>query len=81
MLEILDYYMNLIYRIEIIEDLEEGGYALYCAELPGCITCAETISQGFIMIEDAKNTGLKNAWKKVYLSLYLSSKQQNRKRI
>ena len=50
----LDYYMGLSYRIEVIEDKEEGGFALHCPELPGCITCAETISQGFEMIEDAK---------------------------
>jgi predicted RNase H-like HicB family nuclease len=50
----LDYYMGLSYRIEVIEDKEEGGYALHCPELKGCITCAETIEQGFRMIEDAK---------------------------
>ena len=50
----LDYYMGLSYRIEVVEDKEEGGFALNCPELPGCITCAESISQGFEMIEDAK---------------------------
>ena len=50
----LDYYMNLNYIIEVIEDKEEGGYALSCPELKGCITCADTIQQGFEMIEDAK---------------------------
>jgi len=50
----LDYYMGLNYRIEIIKDEEEGGYALHCPELRGCITCADTIEKGFEMIEDAK---------------------------
>jgi len=50
----LNYYMGLSYRIEVVEDKEEGGFALHCPELPGCMTCAETISQGFEMIEDAK---------------------------
>ncbi|MCL2153044.1 MAG: type II toxin-antitoxin system HicB family antitoxin [Oscillospiraceae bacterium] len=50
----LDYYMGLSYKIEVVEDKEEGGFALCCPELPGCVTCAETISQGFDMIEDAK---------------------------
>jgi len=50
----LDYYMGLSYKIEVVEDKEEGGFAFSCPELPGCITCAETISQGFEMIEDAK---------------------------
>ena len=52
----LDYYMGLSYRIEVVEDKEEGGFALRCPELPGCITCAETILQGFDMIEDAKKS-------------------------
>jgi len=54
----LDYYMGLNYRIEIIEDKEEGGYALTCPELPGCITCAETIEKGLDMLKDAKESWL-----------------------
>lgn len=50
----LNYYMNLPYRVEVVEDKEEGGYALHCPELSGCMTCADTIEQGFRMIEDAK---------------------------
>ena len=50
----LNYYMSLDYRIEVVPDKEEGGYALHCPELPGCITCAETIEQGLEMLEDAK---------------------------
>lgn len=50
----LEYYMNLPYRIEILEDREEGGYVLRCPELSGCLTCAETVSEGLKMLEDAK---------------------------
>ncbi|MDR1558696.1 MAG: type II toxin-antitoxin system HicB family antitoxin, partial [Clostridiales bacterium] len=50
----LNYYMGLNYRIEVIEDKQEGGYALSCPELRGCITCADTIENGLSMIEDAK---------------------------
>ena len=50
----LSYYMNLKYKIEIIEDTEEGGYALRHPELNGCITCAETIEEGLKNLEDAK---------------------------
>lgn len=50
----LNYYMRLDYRIEIIPDIEEGGYAIHCPELPGCITCADTIEEGLEMLEDAK---------------------------
>ena len=50
----LDYYMGLSYRVEVVEDKEEGGYVLHCPELKGCITCAETVTEGFAMLEDAK---------------------------
>ena len=50
----LDYYMRLSYKIEVVEDKEEGGFALSCPELKGCMTCADTIQEGFKMIEDAK---------------------------
>lgn len=54
----LNYYMNLSYRIEIVEDKEEGGYAFSCPELPGCLTCADTIEHGLEMIEEAKKCWL-----------------------
>ncbi len=50
----LNYYMSLNYKIEITEDKQEGGYILSCPELPGCITCSETLSDGIKMLEDAK---------------------------
>lgn len=54
----LAYYMGLNYKIEIIEDKEEGGYAFRCPELPGCITCADTVERGLELIEDAKRCWL-----------------------
>ncbi len=50
----LEYYMGLPYRVEVIKDDEEGGYALHCPELPGCATCAATVEEGFALLEDAK---------------------------
>jgi predicted RNase H-like HicB family nuclease len=50
----LNYYMGLNYKIEIVEDKDEGGYTLSCPELSGCVTCAATIEEGLKMIEDAK---------------------------
>jgi len=52
----LNYYMGLNYKIEVIADAEEGGYAFSCPELNGCITCADTIQRGFEMVEDAKKS-------------------------
>ena len=50
----IKYYMNLPYRVGIVPDAEEGGVALGCPELPGCITCAETITEGYTLLKDAK---------------------------
>lgn len=52
----LHYYMSLPYRVEVIPDEEEGGYAFHCPELPGCITSANTVEEGFRMLEDAKKS-------------------------
>ena len=50
----LSYYTNINYKVEVVEDKTEGGFALICPELKGCMTCADTIQEGFKMIEDAK---------------------------
>ena len=52
----LSYYMGLNYKIEVMKDIDEGGYTLSCPELKGCFTCADTLQQGFEMIEDAKKS-------------------------
>ena len=54
----LDYYMKLDYKIEIVPDNEEGGYAFSYPELPGCITSADNISDGIKMLDDAKRSWL-----------------------
>ncbi len=54
----LSYYMALPYRVEIVPDEEEGGYALSCPELPGCVTCAQTPESGMKLLEDAKRRWL-----------------------
>lgn len=50
----LDYYMNLEYRMEIFED--EEGFAISFPELPGCITCASTLTEVLENAKDAKET-------------------------
>ena len=54
----IDYYMDLPYRMEIIPDVEEGGYTAKFPDLPGCLTCAETINDLMVSAEDAKRTWL-----------------------
>ncbi len=50
----LNEYMELSYRMEIVPDKEEGGYAVTFPELPGCITCGETLELAVSNAEDAK---------------------------
>lgn len=50
----LEEYMKLPYKIELVPDIEEGGYAVSCPELPGCLSCGETIEDAIAGIEDAK---------------------------
>ena len=52
----IEYYMSLPYRVEVVEDKEEGGWALHCPELPGCATCAGSVEEGFRLLEDAKRS-------------------------
>lgn len=50
----VEYYMSLPYKIELYPDMEEGGYAVACPELPGCLSCGDTIEECIESIEDAK---------------------------
>lgn len=49
----LEYYMSLPYKLSIVPDLEEGGYAAEYPELPGCITCGESIDEVVKLAKDA----------------------------
>lgn len=50
----LEYYMELPYRMEIVEEKEEGGYTFSYPDLRGCVTCAETLEEGIRLLQDAK---------------------------
>ena len=51
-------YMKLPYKIEIVPDTEESGYVVSYPELPGCMTCANTLDQAIKNAEDAKREWL-----------------------
>ena len=57
----LDYYLSLPYRMEIVPDMEEGGYTAKFPDLPGCLTCAETIEELIASANDAKKVWLEAA--------------------
>ena len=61
MMRTIDDYMNMNYRMEIVEDKEEGGFVVSYPELPGCITCGETMESAITNAQDAKKSWLQAA--------------------
>ena len=57
----IDYYLSLPYRLEIVPDTVEGGFGARFPELPGCVTCADTIEAVVKNAEDAKRIWLETA--------------------
>jgi predicted RNase H-like HicB family nuclease len=57
----LNDYLSLNYRMEIVEDQDEGGFVVSYPELPGCITCGETIESAIANASDAKRAWLEAA--------------------
>ena len=54
----IDYYMKLPYKMEINSDTSEQGYVISFPELPGCITCGETLESALANAEDCKREWL-----------------------
>ena len=57
----IDCYLNLPYRMEIIPDTEEGGFTVRYPDLPGCLTCSETMEGAIANAQDAKLAWIKAA--------------------
>ncbi len=57
----LNEYMEMSYRMEIVEDKEEGGFVVSYPDLPGCITCGETVEEAVSNALDAKKAWLEAA--------------------
>ena len=49
----LNDYMALPYRLDIVADQEEGGFVVFYPDLPGCITCGDTIEDAMNNVKDA----------------------------
>lgn len=58
MTKTIDYYMSLPYHMEIIPDAKEGGFTAKFPDLPGCLTCSETIEGLMENAKDAKRVWL-----------------------
>lgn len=57
----IDEYMNKDYELKIVEDPDEGGFVAFYPELPGCITCGETLEEVAQNALDAKRAWLEAA--------------------
>ena len=50
----IEDYMALPYRMELVPDPAEGGYAVSFPDLPGCVSCGDTLESAVKNGEDAK---------------------------
>ena len=57
----LEYYLALPYKLEIIPDMDEGGYVASYPDLPGCLTIGDTMQEVIKNAEDAKTAWLEAA--------------------
>ena len=62
----IEYYMDLPYRMEIVRDVEEGGFVASFPDLKGCITCGETVAAVAANAEDSKREWLAVALEEGY---------------
>lgn len=56
----INEYMNLPYRVEIVPD-EESGYVVSVPDLPGCISCGESVDEAINNLNEAKRLWLETA--------------------
>lgn len=61
MMKTLNDYMAMSYRMEIIEDKDEGGFVVSYPELPGCVTCGKTVEDAVANALDAKKAWIEAA--------------------
>lgn len=57
----LNDYMAMSYRMEIVEDKDEGGFVVSYPDLPRCITCGETVEKAVANASDAKREWIEAA--------------------
>lgn len=57
----LEHYMALPYQVEIYPEEDGSGYTARIPDLPGCMTCADTLDELWAMIEEAKQLWLEVA--------------------
>ena len=58
MMKTLNDDLAMSYRIEIVEDRDEGGFVVSFPDLLGCISCGETVESAVANAMDAKKEWL-----------------------
>lgn len=58
MMKKLEDYLKLPYRMELVEDPDEGGYVVSFPDLPGCLSEGETVEEAVKNATDAKKEWL-----------------------
>lgn len=54
----IEYYLDLPYKMELVEDKDEGGFAVSFPDLKGCISVGNTLEQAVANAKDAKHEWL-----------------------
>ena len=62
----IEEYMHIPYRMEIVEDADEGGFAVSIPQLRGCVSCGDALETAMQNIRDAKRTWLEVALEEGY---------------
>lgn len=62
----IEEYLKIPYKMEIVEDTEEGGYVASFPDLKGCITCADTLEDVVKNAVDAKREWITAAYEDGY---------------
>ena len=57
----IEDYLRLNYTMEVIKDPDEGGFVVSFPELPGCLTCGQSLESALANALDAKKSWLEAA--------------------
>ncbi len=57
----MSYYLSLPYAVRVYREPDGSGFTAEIPDLPGCITCADTLDEVWALIDDAKRGWLELA--------------------
>ena len=57
----LEHYLTVPYAVRVYREPDGSGFTAEIPDLPGCITCADTLDEVWALIDDAKRGWLELA--------------------